>query len=69
MYCKPIRLLALILFSSSAFAGSCPMLWAEIDSKIEEIQKLRDDGKKAHDDGNHSKSEELLKEALKLLNS
>ena len=66
---KTFLILALILFSSSAFAGSCPMLWAEIDSKIEEIQKLRDDGKKAHDDGNHSKSEELLKEALKLLNS
>ncbi len=66
---KTFLTLALILFSSSAFAGSCPMLWAEIDSKIEEIQKLRDDGKKAHDDGNHSKSEELLKEALKLLNS
>ena len=58
---KTFLILALILFSSSAFAGSCPMLWAEIDSKIEEIQKLRDDGKKAHDDGNHSKSEELLK--------
>ena len=66
---KTFFILALILFSSSAFAGSCPMLWAEIDSKIEEIQKLRDDGKKAHDDGSHSKSEELLKEALKLLNS
>ena len=66
---KTFLILALILFSSSAFAGSCPMLWAEIDSKIEEIKKLRDDGKKAHDDGNHSKSEELLKEALKLLNS
>ena len=66
---KTFFILALIFFSSSAFAGSCPMLWAEIDSKIEEIQKLRDDGKKAHDDGNHSKSEELLKEALKLLNS
>ena len=66
---KTFLILALILFSRSAFAGSCPMLWAEIDSKIEEIQKLRDDGKKAHDDGNHSKSEELLKEALKLLNS
>tara|TARA_B100001029_G_C14937267_1_gene381150 strand:- start:480 stop:686 length:207 start_codon:yes stop_codon:yes gene_type:complete len=66
---KTFLILALILFSSSAFAGSCPMLWAEIDSKIEEIQKLRDDGKRAHDDGNHSKSEELLKEALKLLNS
>ena len=65
---KTFLILALILFSSSAFAGSCPMLWAEIDSKIEEIQKLRDDGKKAHDDGNHSKSEERLKEALKLLN-
>ena len=46
---KTFLILALILFSSSAFAGSCPMLWAEIDSKIEEIQKLRDDGKKAHD--------------------
>ena len=66
---KTFLILALILFSSSAFAGSCPMLWSEIDSKIEQIQKLRDDGKKAHDDGNHSKSEELLKEALKLLNS
>tara|TARA_B100000214_G_C23903314_1_gene597584 strand:+ start:149 stop:355 length:207 start_codon:yes stop_codon:yes gene_type:complete len=66
---KILLIFTLILFSSSAFAGSCPMLWAEIDSKIEEIQKLRDDGKKAHDDGNHSKSEELLKEALKLLNS
>ena len=66
---KTFLIFTLILFSSSAFAGSCPMLWAEIDSKIEEIQKLRDDGKKAHDDGNHSKSEELLKEALKLLNS
>ena len=66
---KTFLIFTLILFSSSAFAGSCPILWAEIDSKIEEIQKLRDDGKKAHDDGNHSKSEELLKEALKLLNS
>tara|TARA_Y100001970_G_scaffold140960_1_gene173601 strand:+ start:91 stop:297 length:207 start_codon:yes stop_codon:yes gene_type:complete len=66
---KTLLILALTLFSSSAFAGSCPMLWAEIDSKIEKIQKLRDDGKKAHDDGNHSKSEELLNEALKLLNS
>ena len=36
---KTFLILALILFSCSAFAGSCPMLWAEIDSKIEEIQK------------------------------
>ena len=43
------------------------MLWGKIDSKMTEIQKLRDAGKKAHDD--HAKSEELLKQALALLNS
>ena len=59
----------LLLFTSSAYAGSCPMLWGKIDSKITEIQKLRDAGKKAHDEGDHAKSEKLLKEALALLNS
>ncbi len=61
--------MTLVLFSNSAFAGSCPMLWGKIDSKIEEIQKLRDAGKKAHDEGDHAKSEELLNQALELLNS
>ena len=37
--------------------------------KWTEIQKLRDAGKKAHDEGDHAKSEELLKQALALLNS
>ena len=59
----------LLLFTSSANAGSCPMLWGKIDSKMTEIQKLRDAGKKAHDEGDHAKSEELLKQALALLNS
>ena len=59
----------LLLFTSSANAGSCPMLWGKIDSKMSEIQKLRDAGKKAHDEGDHTKSEELLKQALALLNS
>ena len=71
-----------VIFASSAFAGSCPMLWGELDSeikiakesgmssdKVDIIQKLRDSGKQAHDDGDHAKSEELLKEALALLNS
>ena len=62
-------IITLVLFSNSAFAGSCPMLWGKIDSKIEEIQKLRDAGKKAHDEGDHSKSEELLNQALEILNS
>ena len=55
-----------VLMSSSAFAGSCPMLWGEVDSKMDEIKKLRDAGKKAHDNGDHAKSEELLNKALEL---
>ena len=66
---KIILSLVITLLCSSAFAGSCPMLWGKIDSKITEIQKLRDAGKKAHDVGDHAKSEELLKQALALLNS
>jgi len=66
---KLVLVFTLLLFTSSANAGSCPMLWGKIDSKMTEIQKLRDAGKKAHDEGDHAKSEELLKQALALLNS
>tara|TARA_B100000674_G_scaffold403497_1_gene349656 strand:+ start:210 stop:386 length:177 start_codon:yes stop_codon:yes gene_type:complete len=58
------------------------MLWEELDyeinsaknsgmslDKIEKIQKLRDDGVKAHDDGNHEKSEKLLNKALEMIKS
>ena len=58
-----------VLFANSVFAGSCPMLWGEIDSKLNEIQKLRDAGKDAHSNGDHAKSEELLKKALSMLNN
>ena len=53
----------------SAFAGSCPMMAKDIDAKIDEAQKLRDAGMKAHTDGNHAKSEELLNKALELFKS
>ena len=33
----------LLLFTSYANAGSCPMLWGKIHSKMTEIQKLRID--------------------------
>ena len=56
-----------VIITNSAFAGSCPMLWGEIDNKMDEIQKIRDAGKKAHDDGDHTKSEELLNKALSML--
>ena len=79
---KIILSLAITLLCSSAFAGSCPMLWGELDSeikiakqsgmssdKVDLIQKLRDSGKQAHDDGDHAKSEILLNEALILIKS
>ena len=59
----------LVLFSSSAYAGSCPMMAKNLDSKIEEAQKMRDAGMKAHEAGDHAKSEELLNKALELFKS
>ena len=61
-----LLVLTLIVFSSSAFAGSCPMMAGKVKSKIEQAQKLHDAGVKAHSDGNHEKSEELLNKALNL---
>ena len=61
--------LTLIIFSTSAFAGSCPMMAGKLKSKIEQAQKLHDAGMKAHSDGNHGKSEELLNKALELFKS
>jgi hypothetical protein len=59
----------LVLFTSSAYAGSCPMIAKNLDSKIEEAQKLRDAGMKAHDAGDHAKSEDLLNKAMELFKS
>jgi|TARA_B110000914_G_C15315856_1_gene377875 radical SAM superfamily enzyme YgiQ (UPF0313 family) len=59
----------LVLFTSSAYAGSCPMMAKNLDSKIEEAQKMRDAGMKAHETGDHAKSEELLNKAMELFKS
>ena len=61
--------LCLVLFTSSAFAGSCPMMAKNIDDKIKKAQELRDQGMDAHKAGNHAKSEELLGKALDLFKS
>ena len=66
---KLIFTIILSMLASSAFAGSCPMMTKNIDAKIEEAQKLRDAGMKAHESGDHAKSEELLNQALALFNS
>ena len=59
----------IILFSGSAFAGSCPMMANNIDAKIAKAQELRDAGMNAHKSGDHAKSEELLNKALELFKS
>ena len=61
---KLALILSFILFTGSVFAGSCPMMAKSVDAKIAEAQKLRDAGMKAHDGGDHAKSEELLGKAL-----
>ena len=59
----------IVLFTSSAYAGSCPMIAKNLDSKIEVAQKMRDAGMKAHEAGDHAKSEELLNKAMELFKS
>ena len=66
---KILILLCLILFTGSAYAGSCPMIAKNIDSKIKKAQELRDQGVEAHKSGDHAKSEKLLNQALNLFKS
>ena len=66
---KFIILSMLVLFTSSAYAGSCPMMAKKLDSKIESAQTLRNAGMKAHEAGDHAKSEELLNKAILLFKS
>ena len=69
----------IVFFTSNlAYAGSCPLLMKEIDQLIEqskqlskeqlaEIKQLRQQGEEAHNQGDHKESEDLLKQALELL--
>jgi len=66
---KILILISFLLFTGSAYAGSCPMMAKNLDSKIEEASKMRDAGMKAHEAGDHSKSEELLNKAMELFKS
>ena len=68
-YEKILITITLVLFSSSAFAGSCLKLVGKIDEKMQQVMELRDAGKKAHEEGDHAKSEELLIKALDLFES
>ena len=63
---KLVLILSFVLFSSSVFACSCPMMAKNLDAKIAEAQELRDAGMKAHDSGEHKKSVDLLNKALEM---
>ena len=45
------------------------MMAGKLKTKIEQAQKLHDAGIKAHSEGKHGKSEELLNKALDLFKS
>ena len=66
---KILIITILVLFTGSAYAGSCPMMAKKLDSKIEEVSKMRDAGMKAHEAGDHAKSEELMNKAMELFKS
>ena len=66
---KILITLCLVFFTSSAFAGSCPMMAKSLDGKIAEAQMLKDQGMAAHNAGDHAKSEELLNKAMELFKS
>ena len=61
--------LTIVMFSTSVFAGSCPMMAKQVSDKIAQAQQLHDDAMAAHDSGDHAKSEELYNEALELFKS
>tara|TARA_B100000989_G_scaffold180575_1_gene135729 strand:+ start:157 stop:420 length:264 start_codon:yes stop_codon:yes gene_type:complete len=78
---KNLIILIFLFFASDiSFAGSCPVLIQKIDQilseskqiskeQFTEIKQLRDQGEKAHNSGEHKESEDLLNQALKLLES
>ena len=61
---KIFIIILLIVFSSSANSSSCMIMAKAIDDKIAEVQKIRDEAMKAHEEGDHQKSDELFAKAM-----
>ena len=70
--------LAAALLSAPLWAMQCPAMMAKIDAALQstppsdpavlaQVQDLRAEGEELHNAGNHSQSEQVLGEALKLL--
>tara|TARA_B100000579_G_C22744886_1_gene810978 strand:- start:932 stop:1138 length:207 start_codon:yes stop_codon:yes gene_type:complete len=63
---KIIISILLVMFTSAVYASSCMTMASKIDKKIEEAQKLRNEAMKAHEIGDHAKSDELFAKAMDL---
>ena len=63
-----------LIFTTPAFAGSCPMKIGAIDKALAagtaknamQVTKLRDQGKALHGSGKHAESVQMLIKAMKL---
>jgi len=78
MFKKSVISICLLLFPFNTYAGNCLNLMKEIDNllletkqlskdQLSEIKQLRAHGEQAHKSGDHNESEEMLKQALDLL--
>ena len=63
---KLLIVMLLLVFTSSAYSNSCPLMLKKINEKIEQVEKLRDEAWKAHQSGDHAKADELFEEAMEL---
>jgi len=75
---KLVLFICLITFPINAYADNCLNLIKQIDNllsetkqlskdQLSEIKQLRAQGEQAHKSGDHKESEEMLKQALDLL--
>ena len=63
-----------LIFTTPAFAGSCPMKVGMVDKALaagtaknaEKVRALRDQGKALHQSGKHVESVQMLIDAMKL---
>lgn len=80
MFLRSFLVLFLFLIPINSFAASCPALIKQVDNllaetkqlskeQLAEIKQLRNQGEEAHKTGDHKESEQLLKQALELLDS
>lgn len=78
---KILPALALMLFATAAWAGTCPVLMSDIDEalqnetrvaqlsddELERVRELRQQGEEYHQAGDHAQSEDALNEARNML--